>query len=126
MRPVVLDLYPEGTDLRAWLFTIMHNIHMNSMRAAHVCDPVEEADSEPAPCALQPEQLLVADLEQAIAGLSGEQRSVLLLVTLEGMTYEDVARTLDIPIGTVISRLSRARNRLRALMLGAGKLKLVK
>jgi RNA polymerase sigma factor (sigma-70 family) len=101
-----LGLYRQGTDLRAWLFTTMHTIHMNnSMRAAHRLHPVEEAA-----CA--------RDLEQAIASLSGEQRAVLLLVTLEGMTYEDVARTLDIPTAAVISRLSCARNRLRALMLG--------
>jgi RNA polymerase sigma-70 factor, ECF subfamily len=110
-----LDLYREGTDLRAWLFTVMHTIHVKNMRAAHTGDPIEE-----------PELLLVRDLEQAIGSLSAEERSVLLLVTLEGMTYEDVARTLGIPAGTVVSRLSRARKRLRALMLGEGRLKRMK
>ena len=59
------------------------------------------------------------DLDRAIARLPADQRAVLLLVTLEEMSYEEVARTLGIPIGTVMSRLSRAREKLRAMMLGA-------
>ena len=77
----------------------------------------------------QGDGLLVRDLDRAIARLPAEQAAVLLLVTLEEMSYEQVARTLGIPIGTVMSRLSRAREKLRALMLGqsaAAKLKLVK
>ena len=74
--------------------------------------------------------LLVRDLDRAIARLPADQRAVLLLVTLEEMSYEEVARTLGIPIGTVMSRLSRAREKLRAMMLGqtppSTKLKLVK
>ena len=69
------------------------------------------------------------DLDRAIARLPTEQRSVLLLVTLEEMSYEEVAHALGIPIGTVMSRLSRAREKLRAMMLGQGaaaKLKVVK
>jgi len=72
---------------------------------------------------------LVGALQRVIARLPAEQRAVLLLVTLEEMSYEQVARTLGIPIGTVMSRLSRAREKLRALMLGQGaaaKLKVVK
>jgi RNA polymerase sigma-70 factor (ECF subfamily) len=77
----------------------------------------------------QPDALLVRDLDRGIARLPADQRAVLLLVTLEEMSYEEVARTLGIPIGTVMSRLSRAREKLRALMLGGAataKLKLVK
>jgi RNA polymerase sigma-70 factor (ECF subfamily) len=70
----------------------------------------------------------VRDLDRAIARLPDEQRAVLLLVTLEEMSYDQVARALGIPIGTVMSRLSRAREKLRAMMLGqsAAKLKVVK
>jgi RNA polymerase sigma-70 factor (ECF subfamily) len=77
----------------------------------------------------QADGLLVRDLDRAIARLPADQRSVLLLVTLEEMSYEEVARTLGIPIGTVMSRLSRAREKLRLLMLGQtppAKLKVVK
>jgi len=71
----------------------------------------------------------VRDLERSIALLPAEQRAVLLLVTLEDMSYEDVARTLAIPMGTVMSRLSRAREKLRAMMSGqpaSARLKVVK
>jgi RNA polymerase sigma-70 factor (ECF subfamily) len=78
--------------------------------------------------AAQGESLVVRDLDRAIARLPEEQRAVLLLVTLEEMSYDQVARALGIPIGTVMSRLSRAREKLRAMMLGqsAAKLKVVK
>ena len=79
--------------------------------------------------ASQGDTLLVRDLERAIARLPEEQRAVLLLVTLEEMSYEEVAQALAVPIGTVMSRLSRAREKLRAMMLGqapSAKLKVVK
>ena len=124
-----LHLYRHGTDLRAWLFTVMHNVHVNKVRATHVTDTLEDELPELAQRASQGDALLVRDLDRAIARLPTEQRAVLLLVTLEEMSYEEVARTLGIPIGTVMSRLSRAREKLRAMMLGQGaaaKLKVVK
>ena len=120
-----LHLYRRGTDLRAWLFTVMHNVHVNKLRAARSTDPLEEEMPELAQRAAQGDALLMRDLDRAIARLPAEQRAVLLLVTLEEMSYEQVARTLGIPIGTVMSRLSRAREKLRAMMLGqAGSAKL--
>jgi RNA polymerase sigma factor (sigma-70 family) len=124
-----LHLYRRGTDLRAWLFTVMHNVHVNRVRSARPTDTLEEEMPELAQRAAQGDGLLVRDLDRAINTLPAEQRAVLLLVTLEEMSYEDVARTLTIPIGTVMSRLSRAREKLRATMLGQGtaaKLKVVK
>ena len=124
-----LHLYRRGTDLRAWLFTVMHNVHVNKLRAARPTDPLDEAMPELAQRAAQADALLVRDLDRAIARLPADQRAVLLLVTLEEMSYEEVARTLGIPIGTVMSRLSRARDKLRMLMLGQtppAKLKVVK
>lgn len=124
-----LHLYRRGTDLRAWLFTVMHNVHVNRVRAARPTDMLEEEMPELAQRPTQGDALLVRDLDRAVARLPAEQAAVLLLVTLEEMSYEQVARTLGIPIGTVMSRLSRAREKLRALMLGqsaAAKLKLVK
>ena len=124
-----LHLYRRGTDLRAWLFTVMHNVHVNKLRSARPTDPLDDAMPELAQRAPQADALLVRDLDRAIARLPADQRAVLLLVTLEEMSYEEVARTLGIPIGTVMSRLSRAREKLRAMMLGhapAAKLKVVK
>jgi RNA polymerase sigma factor (sigma-70 family) len=124
-----LHLYRRGTDLRAWLFTVMHNVHVNKVRATRATDPLEDEMPELAQRASQGDALMVRDLDRSISRLPAEQRSVLLLVTLEDMSYDEVARTLGIPIGTVMSRLSRAREKLRAMMLGVpvtGKLKLVK
>jgi RNA polymerase sigma-70 factor (ECF subfamily) len=123
-----LHLYRRGTDLRAWLFTVMHNVHVNRVRAARATDRLEEDMPELAQRASQGDALLVRDLDRAISRLPDEQRAVLLLVTLEEMSYDTVARTLEIPIGTVMSRLSRAREKLRAMMLGQGatRLKVVK
>ena len=124
-----LHLYRRGTDLRAWLFTVMHNVHVNKVRATRVTDTLEDELPELAQRASQGDALLVRDLDRAIARLPAEQRAVLLLVTLEEMSYEEVARALGIPIGTVMSRLSRAREKLRMMMLGQGaaaKLKVVR
>jgi RNA polymerase sigma-70 factor (ECF subfamily) len=124
-----LHLYRRGTDLRAWLFTVMHNVHVNRVRAARPTDMLEDEMPELAQRASQGDGLLVRDLDRAIARLPAEQSAVLLLVTLEEMSYDEVARALGIPIGTVMSRLSRAREKLRGMMLGqsaAAKLKLVR
>ena len=124
-----LHLYRRGTDLRAWLFTVMHNVHVNRVRATRSTDPLEDEMPELAQRASQGDGLVVRDLDRAITRLPDEQRAVLLLVTLEELSYEEVARTLAIPIGTVMSRLSRAREKMRAMMAGTGaaaKLKVVK
>ena len=121
-------LYRRGTDLRAWLFTVMHNVHVNRVRASRVTDTLEDEMPELAQRAPQGDALLVRDLDRGITRLPAEQRAVLLLVTLEEMSYEQVARTMGIPIGTVMSRLARAREKLRDLMQGKGgtKLQIVK
>ncbi len=124
-----LHLYRQGTDLRAWLFTVMHNVHVNKVRASHPTDQLDDEMPELAQRASQGDALLVRDLDRSIALLPEEQRAVLLLVTLEEMSYEEVARTLGVPIGTVMSRLSRAREKLRVMMHGqpaSGRLKVVK
>jgi RNA polymerase sigma-70 factor (ECF subfamily) len=116
-------LFQAGTDLRAWLFTIMHNVFANqarkaSVRAVHVSvDDDSVSESEFAVASDQTRSLEMRDLDYALQRLPTEQREVVLLVGLE-MSYADVALALDIPIGTVMSRLSRGRERLRALMAG--------
>ena len=119
-----LHLYRRGTDLRAWLFTVMHNVHVNRLRAARPTDPLEEEMPELAQRATQGDALMVRDLERALAALPVAQRQVLLLVALEDLSYEEAAKVLAIPIGTVMSRLARAREKMRALMQGKGGTKL--
>lgn len=104
---------------RAWMFTILHNLAMtrlrrSSSRPANIAlDDVDERNlSVPAG---QEDRLRYQELLQALDRLPEEQRSVLLLVTVEDLSYADTARALDIPIGTVMSRLSRARERLLKL-----------
>jgi RNA polymerase sigma-70 factor (ECF subfamily) len=114
-----LHLWQEGTDLRAWLFTILHNQYVNHVRrAVREGTAVALNESEPlltrAP--QQGRRLELRDLQRAIAKLPEEQRSVILLVGLEGMRYEEVAAVLDVPVGTIRSRLSRGREALRRLM----------
>lgn len=114
-----VHLWQAGTDLRAWLFTILHNQYVNHVRRA-VREGAAVALSETEPLLTsQPNQskrLELRDLERAIAKLPEEQRAVLLLVGLEGMRYEEVAVVLDVPVGTIRSRLSRGREMLRQLM----------
>jgi len=119
-----LHLYRHGTDLRAWLFTVMHNVHVNRVRAARPTDPLDDEMPELAQRATQGDSLLVRDLERGIAALPLAQREVLLLVALEDLSYEETARALGIPIGTVMSRLARAREKLRLLLHGKGGTKL--
>lgn len=123
-----LHLYRAGTDLRAWLFTVMHNVHVNQVRAARPTAALEEDMPELAQRAVQGDALLVRDLERALVALPAAQREVLLLVALEDLSYEQTARVLGIPIGTVMSRLARAREKLRTMMQGkgGGKLQVVK
>lgn len=115
-----LHLFRRGTDLRAWLFTVMHNVRVNQLRAAHPTDALEDDMPELAQRATQGDALLVRDLERAIATLPLAQREVLLLVALEDLSYEQAAQVLGTPIGTVMSRLARAREKLRLSMIGKG------
>ncbi len=119
-----LEQFERNTDLRAWLFTIMHNLFANqrrhaSMHAVHVSvDDEGVPETEFAVAANQTHRLGVRDLDAALQMLSIEQRQVVLLIGLEEMSYTDAAFALDIPVGTVMSRLSRGRERLRVLMMG--------
>ncbi len=113
------DLWREGSDLRAWLFTLMHNVFVNQVRSAAAGRTVPlEGSLEDLPQPQAGDRLEIRDLDAALQRLPAEQRAVLLLVGLEQMTYEEAARVLDVPAGTVMSRLSRGRERLRRLLQG--------
>lgn len=111
-------LWRQGSDIRAWLFTIMHNLFVNQLRQGHSFMALEQEALDIPVRAAQEDGLEMRDLLSAIARLPEEFREVLLLVGLEQMRYEEVAQVLGIPAGTVMSRLSRGRERLRALMAG--------
>jgi RNA polymerase sigma-70 factor (ECF subfamily) len=122
-----LDLWQPGSDLRAWLFTLMHNLFVNQIRIKRPQETVmEEALDEPVSGG-QMEALAARDIHAALARLPEEQREVLLLVGLEQFGYAEAAQVLGVPTGTVMSRLSRARERMRQMLAGepAVKLKLV-
>jgi RNA polymerase sigma-70 factor, ECF subfamily len=115
-----IHLWEPGTDLRAWLFTILHNQHIGFTRRdmrqrAHARLPNAHSNSALAPT--QGVRLELRDLERALAKLPEEQRSVILLIGLEGMGYEEAASVVNLPVGTVRSRVSRGRETLR-LMTG--------
>ena len=106
-------------DMRAWLFSIMHNLHVDGIRRPKLATVMMDDDTpEVAMAPTQGERLAVLDLQAALDLLPTEQKEIVLLVALEDMAYADIATTLGIPIGTVMSRLSRGRQRLRALMEG--------
>ena len=106
-------------DMRAWLFSIMHNLHVDGIRRPKLVTVMMDEDTpEVAMAPTQGERLAVLDLQAALDLLPTEQKEIVLLVALEDMAYADIATTLGIPIGTVMSRLSRGRERLRASMEG--------
>lgn len=114
------SLWRSG-NLRAWLFTIMHNVFVNQVKLHGAVDYMAEEDLPDVPVrATQSDELELRDLAGALQMLSPEQREVVLLVGLEELSYEETAKALGVPIGTVMSRLSRARDRLRAVLAGAG------
>lgn len=114
-----LDQWQPGSDLRAWLFSIMHNLRVDQLRRGGLATlPLDDAHDSVPVRPTQSDHLEVMDLDAALAQLPEEQRQVLLLVAIEDMRYADIATTLGIPPGTVMSRLSRGRERLRQIMDG--------
>lgn len=112
-------LWQPGTNLRAWLFTLMHNQNVNQVRRSAregVAVDIDNFRDGIASANDTSTSLVLRDLERGLAELLVEQRQVILLVGLEGMSYQEAAEVLDIPIGTVRSRLSRGRAQLRRLM----------
>lgn len=107
-------------NLRAWLLSIMHNLFVNQARSPRLVEyPGDEALPDLPLRATQHDALELRDFARSLARLPEEQREVLLLVALEDLSYEDTAKVLGIPVGTVMSRLSRGREKLRALLDGS-------
>jgi RNA polymerase sigma-70 factor (ECF subfamily) len=107
------------SNLRAWLFTIMHNQNVNGVRrSVREGVAVEFEDKWPFPAAATDPtgRLSLRDLDRALACISEEQRRVILLIGLEGTSYQEAAVILDVPVGTIRSRVFRGRELLRNLM----------
>lgn len=118
-----LDRWQSGTNMRAWLFTIMHNIHISNARRYqsgphfvaddqhHTGAPIDGSNDVDVATDMR-------DLENALESLSVEQREIIHLVAGQDLSYAEVASVLQIPMGTVMSRLHRAREQLRYHMYG--------
>jgi RNA polymerase sigma-70 factor (ECF subfamily) len=119
-----IHTWQPGTNLRAWLFVILRNCHINEIRREQRMDSIDDSPAdEPALTTPGNQETSVAlsEVRRAYLGLSEEHREVLLLVAIEGLQYEEAAAILEVPLGTVRSRLSRARQALRqALASGRG------
>jgi len=116
-------LWQTGSDLRAWLFTIMHNVHINQLALARRDAANVSLDADPGNAswqlpvrANQLDRVELLEVVQQIGRLPPDQREVLLLAAVEELRYEEIASILSIPMGTVMSRLSRARDKLRRLI----------
>jgi RNA polymerase sigma-70 factor (ECF subfamily) len=121
---------PSGS-VRSWVFRILLNVHRNDLRRLRRAPaPLSLevlAGSDPAGPDVQPGRLALAETARAMQALSLEQREVLLLIAVEEMSYAEAAMVLSIPVGTLMSRLARARAALRHLTeTGAPKLRSVK
>ena len=106
--------YVPGTRLVSWMYRIVQTVWIDRLRHRRrgpaVMDPTALADLPGGDAAVEMEsRLALAEVRQAIAGLTPEQRTVLLLVSVEGVAYREAAEILQLPIGTVMSRLARAR-----------------
>ena len=107
----------HGGEIRSWLFTILTNLNRNRLRSLArrpALTPIDEADVPGA----SGSEAGGRDIERALASLVDDQRVALLLVVLEGLSYREVAEVQGVPIGTVMSRLSRARAQIKAYLDG--------
>jgi RNA polymerase sigma-70 factor (ECF subfamily) len=106
----------HGGDTRAWLYTILTNLNRNRLRTLSrrpVLTPIKDSDA-----ATGGPESGGRDISRALDELAEDQRSALLLVVLEGLTYREVAEVQRVPIGTVMSRLARARSQIKAYLDG--------
>lgn len=114
------DTYRKGANLRAWLFGILHNTFVSHQRqfARRARASAFLESLEPAPADATPEQEQHVEVRQTLnlfARLSEDQRITLIMVAIDGLSYEEAAEALGVPVGTIMSRLSRGREQLRRL-----------
>jgi RNA polymerase sigma-70 factor, ECF subfamily len=107
----------HGGEVRSWLYTILTNLNRNRLRSLARRPTLIPIEDDDAPDLAGPEAG-GRDIERALATLVEDQRNALLLVVLEGLTYREVAEVQGVPIGTVMSRLARARGQIKAYLDG--------
>lgn len=115
-------LWPQIRNVRAYLFTVLHHAHVDyraDQRKRLPAAPLDQVEHLFHAYGNQDSRLELRDMSRALATLSKEQRKIVLLVAIDGLSYEEVSQRLSIPIGTVMSRLFRARETLRYLTAGA-------
>lgn len=115
-----LHLWRPAASIRPWLFTIMHNLFLNERRRSSRTKPLVGESAEPG-LDRADSRAVLDDLDRALGQLGEDQRAAILLVGVEEMSYDEAARVLGIPIGTLMSRLSRGRKQLRRLLDGDGR-----
>ena len=108
----------HGGDVRSWLYTILTNLNRNRLRSLARRPMLTSIDDNDAPSSAGPEAG-GRDIDRALGMLVDEQRTALLLVVLEGLSYREVAEVQGVPIGTVMSRLARARAQIKDFLDGA-------
>ena len=112
-------LWRRPGNLRAWLFTILHNIYVNDVQKAAARPNVIELQEYLPGISVPPDQgdgLALREVAHSVQRLPDDQKQILLLIGLEGFSYEEAAHITGIPVGTVMSRLSRARRKLREML----------
>jgi len=110
--------FQPGTNLLAWLFTIMRNTHLNGIRSARFTKDADPHEIQIPTQGNQIDSIALRELAVAIGSLPDDQRETLLLIGVEGLAYQEAAEIMGVPIGTVRSRLSRARSALKPLLDG--------
>ena len=117
-----LQQWEPGTRLDSWLYRIAQNLWIDQRRRARLCSSAESTDdmllTGEDGREINERQLMVRDAIRALASLPDEQQAVVALVSIEGLSYAEAANVLDVPIGTVMSRLARARRAIAAQVLG--------
>jgi RNA polymerase sigma-70 factor (ECF subfamily) len=112
--------FQPGSNFKAWIFTIMHNQNISNFRRKRPQITSTEVDN-PGSCQIAPNQidaLVLRDLDSAMRRLAPAQREALILVVVNGLSYEDAAQVCDCAIGTIKSRVARARTALQDMLMG--------
>lgn len=118
------ETFQPGSDLRPWLFRILHNTHISALRREKTRADAALDLPEPIATDCQHTQLELKQVLSALDQLPEAQRNPIILIALREMSYAEAARSLDVPLGTFMSRLGRGREALRQIVQGVGRGKL--